>query len=149
MIAWNLKYLVKTILVIWIVGAFQLAESATAYASVTATITQPPPDINGLSLSAMQLDLQGKTNGEIAVVNHSRIWREVRIDVVPMSSSIAGCDLHYSPMTSSIPPGGRQVVRLLRKINDKNPCRTEHWIEISDVQMPGMMLFSVPVHMYD
>lgn len=144
MSAWILKYLVKAISLLLMVGFFEIAECATTYATVTATIIQPLSDISGLTLSARQLDMQGKKNGKIAVFNRSEIWREIRIELIPMSGNTAECDISYSPMTSSIPPGGHQVVRLLLRNGDNGSCKTDLRMDISDKH--GMQLFSVPIY---
>lgn len=142
----NLKHLIEIFLVLWTSTLFRVALAATAFATVTVTILSPIPSVNELSLSSMQMDMHGKSSGELTITNHSSKLREIQFELVPASGAVTECVIRHSPVASSIPPGGSQVVRLMFKVDEMNPCLTDYQIEISDMDKSGELLFSVPVY---
>lgn len=125
---------------------FGAAHGATAVATVSATIVPPPEGREGLTLSAMQLHMTGKTNDEITIHNGSNYRRDIHIDLIRSAGSKEECPFRYSPATFSIPPGGYQVVRLVKLRKKGHSQHTEHRMEISNLQISAMPLFSVQVH---
>lgn len=136
---------VKAFLCIWMAAYLRIAVSATATATVTATIVEPIPDIGGVTISSMQLDMRRKTHDELTITNLSSNWREVRIELIAPSSSITKCGLQYSPMISSIPPDGYQVLRIFQP-DRVTPCPMGYQLVISDSHAQGVSLFHVSVY---
>lgn len=145
MTARTVRYIVEFICVIWLSTAVRYVAGATATALVTVTILAPLSDGPGLALSALQLDMQGKNHEELTIVNHSSAWREIRVDLLAQTGGAVACNLHYSPMNTSIPPGGIQVVRVLSRNTSQQPCLSDHRLLITDLQSVGTPIFDVPV----
>lgn len=137
----TLHYFFKAIILLLLMFALPISEAATASATVSARIIQPTPLVGGLTLSAMMVDLSGRKSGELIIYNQSGMRREVGVEL--MTTSVRGepCEIRFSPMVSSIPPDGYQVVRIL-----SSPCKAEHRMVINDRQIPGAPVFNVPVH---
>lgn len=141
----TLWYLIEFITILWLSAVACVVIAATATALITVTILPPISDGSGLTLSKMQLDMLGKTSEELTISNHSSTWREVRVDLQPQAGSAKVCNLRYSPMSSAIPPGGVQVIRLIARNDSHKPCQTDHHLIITDPQSPTVPLFEVPV----
>lgn len=142
----TMQYLIEVVLVIWTSVLVRSVVAATAVATITVTITAPVQDVGGLTLSSMQVDMYGKSNGELTITNLSRERRDVMVELVPTSAVATQCSIRYSPVTSSIPPGGYQVVRLMLLADEVSPCLTNYRMEIRDFRNPGNEFFSVPVY---
>lgn len=145
MISRTLRYTFEFISLVVMSTAFRYAVGATATALVTVTILAPRSDIGGLAVSTHELDMLGKTSEEISIINTTQSWREIEIDLVPQFGSVAACNIHYSPMSTSIPPGGMQVIRLLNRTDSQQPCLIDHRLKITDPRHPDVPLFDVPV----
>lgn len=144
MTARTLRYIVEIISALCLSTGARYAIGATATALVSVTILAPLSDGPGLALSALQLDMRGKSQEELTIINHSASWREIRVDLQPTFGSTV-CELHYSPMNSRIPPGGIQVVRLMDR-GGAQSCQSDHRLIITDPQAPAVPLFDVPVN---
>lgn len=139
-----MRYIIEALSILWMSIAVRFAIGATATALVSVTILAPLSEGPGLALSSTQLDMLGKSQEELTIINHSGSWREIRIDLEPQNGN-AVCSLHYSPMTSNIPPGGIQVLRLMARNDSGARCTTDHRLIITDPNSPAVPLFEVPV----
>ena len=138
----TLHYFFKAIILLLMMFAHPISQAATASATVSARIIQPTPLVSGLTLSAMRVDLSGRKSGELIIYNQSGMRREVGLELMAASARGRPCEIRFSPMVSSIPPDGYQVVRILMR----SPCKEEHRMVINDRQIPGTPVFNVPVH---
>lgn len=146
MTARTLRYLIEIVLFLWTSFLFRGVLAATAIATITVTITSPTEYNHGLALSSMQLDMRGKASEELTITNLSSEWREVMVELLPASAVGTECSIRHAPVTSSIPPGGVQVIRLMMQADEINPCLMDYRMKISDLHMPaGAPMFSVPV----
>jgi hypothetical protein len=119
---------------------------ATATAIVTVTIVAPTPRAGDLLISSPQIDMRGKLSDELTISNNSTAWHEIRVTLTPQGGDTTACQLHYSPMSASIPPGGMQVVRLLLTRQQPEQCSMEQRLVISDAHDQLTPLFDVPVY---
>lgn len=138
----TLHHLFKAVIFVWMMSAIQISDAATATATVSARIIQQNPVVSGLTLSATSVDMSGRKSGEFIIFNQSGMLREVGLQLMTASTNGTPCEIRYSPMVSSIPAEGYQVVRIVVR----SPCKEEHRIVINDMQIPGVELFNVPVH---
>lgn len=121
-------------------------DTVSTSATVTATVLAPAPDGAGLTLSSPHLDMRGKLSDNLIIFNTSNNRRDIRITLTPSLEADSSCTLHYSPMSSSIPASGKQVLRLLVKsARPPSHCTMEHTLVITDVHDPLSPLFTVAV----
>ncbi len=122
------------------------AAAASATATVTATITETAPVASGLALTPPQLDMHGKSDGQLTIANRSEQWRAVNVDLATTSGSSDRCKLRYSPRYSELPPGGYQVLRLQFRADPSRPCRTNYNLVINVREKHGFSEITVPVY---
>ena len=125
---------------------WRAALSATAIATITVHIVEPTRGVDGLMLSTRDLDLQGRYHEELTIMNRSSHQRELLVELMPLSETSVECNLRHSPRSSTLPPGGHQVVRLILQNRFEGPCKLDHELLISDAREPGVPLFHVPVY---
>lgn len=138
------RSIIESILLLFMTSYLRIALGATATAIVSVTVLEPSHDASGLTLFPLQLDMREKLSEELVIINHSDIAREIHVDVTPPAMN-ANCTLHFSPMSSSLPPQGRQVVRLSFLTANNRYCTTNHDLLIRDKQSPENLLFTVPI----
>lgn len=138
-------YILDIILFIWVIGPLRIAAAASAAVILSVTILKPPAPDQQISVSPHDLDLTGRTSGELVVRNHTSGWREIRIDLIPAADNAQKCQLLYSPSLSTIAPQGTQVVRVLIGKPHEHPCEVNHKLIITDATDTHPKLIEVPL----
>lgn len=137
--------IIKAVILVCLCSYLRVAVSATAVATITVNIVKPAAGNDGLTVSSMELDLYGKSHDEIIIINTGSQPREIFVELNPLSDVTVACEIRYSPKYSSIPPWGRQVVRLMKQGPADNTCTIDHQLLISDVHAPEVPIFRVSI----
>ncbi len=124
-------YILDIILFIWVIGPLRIAAAASAVVILSVTILKPSAPDQEISVSPHNLDLTGRTSGELVVSNHTSGWREIRIDLIPSAENAQECQLLYSPSLSTIAPQSTQMVRVLVGKPNEHPCQINHKLIIT------------------